>query len=144
MYVTSCRRPRYTFFAGIAVTMLFICAARRDTGAQVAPCFPVEATPPWTAGDIEAPGASRPLAGGGAGDYELCSSGAGFGGELDAYRYLAQAGDGDVTLTAIVDSIDASGSAGLLARQDEREAGSAHVRVVVTAGAGGMGELRSA
>ena len=146
MYVTGYCRPRSTSFASLAVAILFVCAATGETVAQVAPCFPVEPTPPWTAGDLDldTPGASRPTTGGGAGDYELCSQGGGFGGNLDAYRYLSQAGDGDVTLLAIVDSIDPSGEAGLVARQDERLSGSAHVRIVVTALTGGAAELRSA
>ncbi len=114
--------------------------------AQAGPCFQSDPALPWAGVDVglDTPGASRPLADGGGSDYELCSAGAGFGGMIDSFRFLTQPGDGDVTLLALLESIEPSGAAGLMVRRDERDPSSAHVRILVTPGPPGMYELRSA
>ncbi|MEM7231550.1 MAG: hypothetical protein AAF517_05225, partial [Planctomycetota bacterium] len=135
----------------MSLVAVVVCLPASEIDAQVRSCFESETTLPWTGVDVnlDAPGGSRFLGGDVLGgdddaDYELCSISAGFGGEVDSFRFLTQPGDGDATLLAVLESIEPFGSAGLMVRRDDRDSASSHVRIIVTRGVRDSYQLRSA
>ena len=139
---------RVTHLGTLWIAVVFVVSGttsgRLTIVAQEPPCFEVEATVPWTGGDLalaEA-GASRPASVDGADGYELCSQGGGFG-ESEGYRILEQAVWHDFELTARLEKIDAIGAAGLIATVDARSEIAAHVRILVRANRTGGHEVRS-
>ncbi len=126
-------------FGAVAVGLGMVMAG--GALAQPAVCFDAQPVPGWDSGDTAygSVGVARP---GGAGGFELCSSGAGFGGAEDAHHYLVQRRHGDFVLEAELAALD-GGEAGLALRRDVRKADSAMVAVLVRPDVAGGYLLRS-